>query len=108
MTDTTASVEPVAPATSEDAAAPPDVVGTIAPELRERLNAWVDQGGVLSKGCQNITLGPDTPGTTVTPHYDSLMAKLILFGADRADAIAKARAAGVIAVAPSSNDFGTS
>jgi acetyl-CoA carboxylase biotin carboxylase subunit len=32
-------------------------------------------------------------GTTVTPHYDSLMAKLILFGRDRADAIAKARAA---------------
>ncbi|MFF5295065.1 acetyl-CoA carboxylase biotin carboxylase subunit [Paractinoplanes globisporus] len=32
-------------------------------------------------------------GTTVTPFYDSLMAKLILFGADRADAIAKARAA---------------
>jgi acetyl-CoA carboxylase biotin carboxylase subunit len=33
------------------------------------------------------------PGTTVTPHYDSLMAKVILFGTDRADAIAKARAA---------------
>jgi acetyl-CoA carboxylase biotin carboxylase subunit len=32
-------------------------------------------------------------GTTVTPHYDSLMAKLIVFGADRAAAIAKARAA---------------
>jgi acetyl-CoA carboxylase biotin carboxylase subunit len=32
-------------------------------------------------------------GTTVTPSYDSLMAKLILFGADRDDAIAKARAA---------------
>jgi acetyl-CoA carboxylase biotin carboxylase subunit len=32
-------------------------------------------------------------GTTVTPFYDSLMAKLIVFGADRADAIAKARAA---------------
>jgi acetyl-CoA carboxylase biotin carboxylase subunit len=32
-------------------------------------------------------------GTTVTPHYDSLMAKLNLFGRDRADAIAKARAA---------------
>jgi acetyl-CoA carboxylase biotin carboxylase subunit len=32
-------------------------------------------------------------GTTVTPHYDSLMAKLILFGTDRADAIAKARVA---------------
>ena len=33
------------------------------------------------------------PGTTVTPNYDSLMAKLIVFGADRADAIGKARAA---------------
>jgi acetyl-CoA carboxylase biotin carboxylase subunit len=32
-------------------------------------------------------------GNTVTPSYDSLMAKLIVFGADRADAIAKARAA---------------
>jgi acetyl-CoA carboxylase, biotin carboxylase subunit len=32
-------------------------------------------------------------GTTVTPFYDSLMAKLIVFGADRDDAIAKARAA---------------
>src|SRR4051795_13255136 len=32
-------------------------------------------------------------GTTVTPNYDSLMAKLIVFGTDRADAIAKARAA---------------
>jgi acetyl-CoA carboxylase biotin carboxylase subunit len=32
-------------------------------------------------------------GTTVTPNYDSLMAKLIVHGGDRADAIAKARAA---------------
>jgi acetyl-CoA carboxylase biotin carboxylase subunit len=32
-------------------------------------------------------------GTTVTPFYDSLMAKLIVYGADRADAIARARAA---------------
>ncbi|BCJ53210.1 biotin carboxylase [Actinoplanes sp. NBRC 14428] len=32
-------------------------------------------------------------GTTVTPFYDSLMAKLILFGADRDEAIARARAA---------------
>ena len=31
--------------------------------------------------------------TTVTPFYDSLMAKLIVFGEDRADAIAKARTA---------------
>jgi acetyl-CoA carboxylase biotin carboxylase subunit len=32
-------------------------------------------------------------GTTVTPFYDSLMAKLIVHGTDRLDAIAKARAA---------------
>jgi acetyl-CoA carboxylase biotin carboxylase subunit len=32
-------------------------------------------------------------GTTVTPFYDSLMAKLIVHGADRAEAIARARAA---------------
>jgi acetyl-CoA carboxylase biotin carboxylase subunit len=45
------------------------------------------------------------PGTTVTPHYDSLMAKLILFGRDRADAIAKARAAvaGFEIVGPKNN-----
>ncbi|MGH3426812.1 MAG: hypothetical protein ACRDQZ_04485, partial [Mycobacteriales bacterium] len=34
-----------------------------------------------------------TTGTTVTPHYDSLMAKLIVRGEDRADALAKARTA---------------
>jgi acetyl-CoA carboxylase, biotin carboxylase subunit len=33
------------------------------------------------------------PGTTVTPNYDSLMAKLIVSGPDRATAIARARAA---------------
>ena len=32
-------------------------------------------------------------GTTVSPNYDSLMAKLIVHGSDRTDAIAKARAA---------------
>ncbi|MER7005267.1 biotin carboxylase N-terminal domain-containing protein [Dactylosporangium sp. NPDC000555] len=32
-------------------------------------------------------------GMTVTPNYDSLMAKLIVHGADRADALAKLRAA---------------
>jgi len=32
-------------------------------------------------------------GTTVTPYYDSLMAKLIVYADTRADAIAKARAA---------------
>jgi acetyl-CoA carboxylase biotin carboxylase subunit len=33
------------------------------------------------------------PGTTVTPFYDSLMAKLIVYGDDRATAIERARAA---------------
>jgi acetyl-CoA carboxylase biotin carboxylase subunit len=33
------------------------------------------------------------PGTTVTPNYDSLMAKLIVSGADRTEAIGRARAA---------------
>ncbi|GAB3148378.1 biotin carboxylase N-terminal domain-containing protein [Micromonospora sonneratiae] len=33
------------------------------------------------------------PDTTVTPFYDSLMAKLIVHGADRAEAISRARAA---------------
>jgi acetyl-CoA carboxylase biotin carboxylase subunit len=44
-------------------------------------------------------------GTTVTPFYDSLMAKLIVHGVDRADAIAKARAAvaGFEIVGPKSN-----
>lgn len=34
-----------------------------------------------------------TAGTTVTPNYDSLMAKLIAYGATRTEAIARARAA---------------
>jgi acetyl-CoA carboxylase, biotin carboxylase subunit len=44
-------------------------------------------------------------GTTVTPFYDSLMAKLIVFGADRDDAIAKARTAvaGFEIVGPKNN-----
>jgi acetyl-CoA carboxylase, biotin carboxylase subunit len=44
-------------------------------------------------------------GTTVTQFYDSLMAKLIVFGADRDDAIAKARAAvaGFTVAGPKSN-----
>ena len=32
-------------------------------------------------------------GNTVTPYFDSLMAKLVVHGADRADALARARAA---------------
>jgi acetyl-CoA carboxylase biotin carboxylase subunit len=33
------------------------------------------------------------PGTIVTPNYDSLMAKLVVYGVDRAEAIARARTA---------------
>ncbi len=44
-------------------------------------------------------------GTTVTPSYDSLMAKLIVHGTDRDDALAKAREAveGFTVVGPKSN-----
>ncbi|WP_329105698.1 biotin carboxylase [Micromonospora sp. NBC_01699] len=44
-------------------------------------------------------------GTTVTPFYDSLMAKLIVFGADRAEAIerAKAAVAGFVVEGPKCN-----
>jgi acetyl-CoA carboxylase biotin carboxylase subunit len=46
-----------------------------------------------------------TTGNTVTPHYDSLMAKLVVHGADRAQALDRAAAAvaGFIIVGPKSN-----
>ncbi|MNL58407.1 Biotin carboxylase [compost metagenome] len=40
-----------------------------------RIDAWVE------------------PGTVVSPHYDPMLAKLIAYGADRAEAIAKLKAA---------------
>ncbi|RJQ80954.1 biotin carboxylase [Pseudonocardiaceae bacterium YIM PH 21723] len=45
------------------------------------------------------------PGTTVTPAYDSLMAKLIVFGADRAEALSRLRTAvaGFTVTGPKSN-----
>jgi acetyl-CoA carboxylase biotin carboxylase subunit len=44
-------------------------------------------------------------GTTVTPHYDSLMAKLIVHGSDRAQALDRARAAvaDFVVVGPKNN-----
>ena len=44
-------------------------------------------------------------GTTVTPHYDSLMAKLIIHGGDRAEALERARraVAGFVVEGPKSN-----
>jgi acetyl-CoA carboxylase biotin carboxylase subunit len=53
-----------------------------------RVTAWTEPAGDgvrVDAGYAN--------GTTVTPFYDSLMAKLIVYGSDRADAIEKARAA---------------
>ncbi|MEV4705648.1 biotin carboxylase N-terminal domain-containing protein [Actinoplanes sp. NPDC049316] len=53
-----------------------------------KVATWVEPSG---EGVRvDSGYGPDT---TVTPFYDSLMAKLIVVGADRAEAIARARAA---------------
>jgi acetyl-CoA carboxylase, biotin carboxylase subunit len=53
-----------------------------------RVTAWVEPTG------EGVRVDSGyAPGTTVTPFYDSLMAKLIVHGTDRLDAIAKARAA---------------
>ncbi|MEV4640846.1 biotin carboxylase N-terminal domain-containing protein [Actinoplanes sp. NPDC049548] len=49
---------------------------------------WVEPGG------EGVRVDSGyAAGTTVTPFYDSLMAKLVVFGADRDEAIARARAA---------------
>jgi acetyl-CoA carboxylase biotin carboxylase subunit len=53
-----------------------------------KVAAWVEPSG------EGVRVDSGyAPDTTVTPFYDSLMAKLIVHGADRADAVAKARAA---------------
>jgi acetyl-CoA carboxylase biotin carboxylase subunit len=52
------------------------------------ITAWVEPTG------EGVRVDSGyTAGTTVTPFYDSLMAKLIIFGPDRATAIERARAA---------------
>jgi acetyl-CoA carboxylase biotin carboxylase subunit len=53
-----------------------------------KVTAWVEPSGDGVRVDSGYA-----PDTTVTPFYDSLMAKLIVYGGDRADAIAKARAA---------------
>ena len=53
-----------------------------------KVTTWVEPTGAGVR--VDSGYGPDT---TVTPNYDSLMAKLIVLGTDRADAIAKARTA---------------
>jgi acetyl-CoA carboxylase biotin carboxylase subunit len=52
------------------------------------VKTWVEPSGVGVRVDSGYAAG-----TTVTPFYDSLMAKLIVHGADRAEAIARARAA---------------
>jgi acetyl-CoA carboxylase biotin carboxylase subunit len=52
------------------------------------ITTWVEPGG------EGVRVDSGyAAGTTVTPFYDSLMAKLVVHGADRAEAIARARAA---------------
>jgi acetyl-CoA carboxylase biotin carboxylase subunit len=52
------------------------------------ITAWEEPHG------PGIRVDPGyTVGNTVTPHYDSLMAKLVVHGADRAEALERARAA---------------
>ena len=53
-----------------------------------KISTWVEPGGDGVRVDSGYA-----EGTTVSPNYDSLMAKLIVYGADRTDAIAKARAA---------------
>ncbi|MGX6605442.1 acetyl-CoA carboxylase biotin carboxylase subunit [Micromonosporaceae bacterium Da 78-11] len=65
-----------------------------------RITTWVEPSGDGVRVDSGYV-----EGITVTPFYDSLMAKLILFGADRGDAIAKARTAvaGFEIVGPKNN-----
>ncbi|GAA4940060.1 acetyl-CoA carboxylase biotin carboxylase subunit [Actinoplanes utahensis] len=53
-----------------------------------RITTWVEPGGDGVRVDSGYVAG-----NTVSQNYDSLMAKLIVFGADRDDAIAKVRAA---------------
>jgi acetyl-CoA carboxylase biotin carboxylase subunit len=52
------------------------------------ITTWVEPGGHGVRVDSGYAAG-----TTVTPHYDSLMAKLIVHGQDRDEALARARAA---------------
>jgi acetyl-CoA carboxylase biotin carboxylase subunit len=95
-----------------DPAAPPVSRGH-AIELR--INAEDPKRFLPGPGAVTTWVEPSGPGvrvdsgyaagTTVTPFYDSLMAKLIVSGADRAEVLARARAAvaGFEIVGPKSN-----
>ncbi|WP_353648184.1 biotin carboxylase N-terminal domain-containing protein [Nakamurella sp. A5-74] len=64
------------------------------------ITAWVEPSG------EGVRVDSGyVAGTTVTPSYDSLMAKLIVYGRDRDEALARARAAvaGFTVTGPKSN-----
>jgi acetyl-CoA carboxylase biotin carboxylase subunit len=52
------------------------------------INRWIEPEGEGVRVDSGVT-----QGTQVTPYYDSLLAKLIVFGADRAEAIERSKAA---------------
>src|SRR4051812_23915832 len=80
----------------------PDRIGTAGHAIEMRVNAEDPKRFLPGPGAVRTWVEPTgdgvrvdsgyAEGTTVTPFYDSLMAKLIVVGADRADAVAKARA----------------
>ncbi|BFU48046.1 acetyl/propionyl/methylcrotonyl-CoA carboxylase subunit alpha [Krasilnikovia sp. MM14-A1004] len=93
----------------------PDALTTTGHAIELRINAEDPKRFLPGPGKVTTWVEPTGDGvrvdsgyaadTTVTPFYDSLMAKLIVHGTDRADAIAKARAAvaGFEIVGPKNN-----
>jgi acetyl-CoA carboxylase, biotin carboxylase subunit len=81
----------------------PDAVPVAGHALELRVNAEDPVRFLPGPGLITAWEEPDGPGirvdsgytvgNTVTPHYDSLMAKLVVHGADRAEALDRARAA---------------
>jgi len=81
----------------------PDVVAPRGHALELRVNAEDPQRFLPGPGQVTTWVEPVGPGirvdagyavgTTVTPHYDSLMAKLVVSGEDRAEVLDRARAA---------------
>jgi acetyl-CoA carboxylase biotin carboxylase subunit len=81
----------------------PDALVSTGHAIELRINAEDPKRFLPGPGAISVWVEPTgegvrvdagyTAGTTVTPSYDSLMAKLIVHGADRAEAIDRARAA---------------